>query len=125
MSVLWKCSFLAFGKESHFLQICFNRDILKAYTKQFSFPIPYLIFYHRHDFSHSQKCSLVYSTCFPNTEHSHYLYVVFLSTSRQIQNSQTRPRPLPYIAFTFNCSNHSKIQCHVINTTNSIVKTNT
>jgi hypothetical protein len=43
--------------------------------------------------SHSPKFSLVYSTCFPftyislyrNIDHSHYLYVVFLSTSKQIQ----------------------------------------
>ena len=67
VSALWKCSFLAFGKESHCLQIYLNTDILKAYAKHFSFPTPYPIFYHRHDLSHSPKISLVYSTCFPFT----------------------------------------------------------
>jgi len=66
------------GKESHFLQIYFNKDILKAHAKHFSFPTPYLIFYHHHDLSHSPKFYLVYSTYFPftyislyrNTDHS-------------------------------------------------------
>lgn len=89
----------------------------------FSSPTPYeyLIFYNRHNFSHSPKLSIVhaYSTCFPNTymslyrniDHSHYLYVVQANSGI---TSQTRPRPLPSTSFTFKCSNRSKIQCHVI-----------